>query len=745
MKYAQVIIFKKLGEFDNELTYKVPENLVSKCNAGLIVEIPFQNRILKGIITRITSVLPADLSDKKVKMISNILKSPKLLPQQIELVRFISNYYQTSMGRALRLFFPKQLWNGKLEPPTSKIYHLADMKPVLRGEKQKMLFEIIRQNGGLISLSDLNKRTEKISNTVLKSLAQKGVIEEVEEPVFKPFDNDYFKLKKPDKVLTSDQNEALKQIQKSEKPVLIHGVTGSGKTEIYLRQILQTIQKGKQAILLVPEIALTPQMIRYFKDYLGDRIALFHSQLSDTERAKEWWKVKSKYSPLIIGSRSAIFAPVENLGLIILDEEHEWTYKQESSPYYQTHRIAEEMQKIWKARLILGSSTPSAESYKKAKEKKYLYFHLPERVYRREMPQIHVVDLRDEFKKRNFSILSLLLQNKIKERLKNHEQIILFVNQRGLSNAVVCRDCGYTEKCPHCEISLKYHRHYETRNSKLETRKKSQIRNLKSEIDRLVCHYCTYSKVPELLCPECKSPYIKHIGVGTQRVEEEVHRLFPQARVIRADRDTTQNREGFSAIYRDFLEHKYDILIGTQMIAKGLDFSKVSLIGIVLADIGLHIPDFRSSERLFQILTQVAGRCGRREKPGEVVLQTYNPDHPTIKKTASYQYNEFIENELKQRSQLGYPPFNRMIKFTVVGNDQEKLSKHIKTEQEVLEDIFKVNDLKVKIISAPALIPKVANRYYFHVLLRAKDPNIIFQHWKPPKGWRVDVDPIHTA
>jgi primosomal protein N' (replication factor Y) len=235
------------------------------------------------------------------------------------------------------------------------------------------------------------------------------------------------------------------------------------------------------------------------------------------------------------------------------------------------------------------------------------------------------------------------------------------------------------------------------------------------------------------------------VGVGTQRVEEEVKRMFPQARVVRADRDTTQSGDGFKSIYKDFLEHKFDILIGTQMIAKGLDFSKVSLIGIVLADIGLHIPDFRSSERLFQILTQVSGRCGRRGKPGEVILQTYNPEHPTLKKAAQYKYGEFIENELKQRKELGYPPFNRMIKFTVVGLDQKKLSKHIKEEQEVLEDIFKTNDLNVKIISAPALIPKMSNRYYYHVLIRAKDPGIIFRHWKPPKGWRVDVDPIHTT
>lgn len=264
-------------------------------------------------------------------------------------------------------------------------------------------------------------------------------------------------------------------------------------------------------------------------------------------------------------------------------------------------------------------------------------------------------------------------------------------------------------------------------------------------MDRLVCHYCTFTKAPEIVCPECSSPYIKHIGVGTQRVEEEMARLFPQARVVRADRDTTQTKEGFKTIYQDFLKHDYDVLIGTQMVAKGLDFSNVSLIGIVLADIGLHRPDFRASERLFQILTQVAGRCGRGEKVGEVVLQTYNPEHPTIKMAADYQYTDFMERELKVRAQLNYPPFNRMVKFTVVGSDPKKLSEHIQQEQEVLEDIFKTNQLEVKILSAPALIPKIADRYYYHVLLRSSDPSIVFKHWKVPRGWRIDVDPVNTA
>jgi len=547
------------------------------------------------------------------------------------------------------------------------------------------------------------------------------VLETNETPLHRKFVTQN-EMKTPDKPLTKEQVAALEAIEASSKPVLLAGVTGSGKTEIYLRQILKTVAAGQQSILLVPEIALTPQMIAYFKDYLKGHIAVFHSKLSEGEKAREWWKVKTGEAVLVIGSRSSIFAPVQDLGLVILDEEHEWTYKQESTPYYQTHRVAEAMQEVWGARVILGSATPSADSFYRVGQGDFVEVRMPTRINQLSPPVISVVDLRDEFKKRNFSVLSLKLQLKIKERLARGEQIILFVNQRGFANAVVCRDCGYTERCPDCEISLKLH---------------SGL--------RLICHYCHFEKRTVITCPDCQSAYIKNIGVGTQRVEEEVLKLFSQARVLRADKDTTQSKGGFETIYNEFLEGRHDVLIGTQMIAKGLDFKNVTLIGIILADIGLHMPDFRSSERLFQIITQVAGRCGRGDQPGEVILQTYNPTHPTIKRAANYEYEAFIQKELADREALNYPPYNRMIKFTIVGQDEKKLMDHVNQEQEILEDIFMANKLPVKIVSAPALIPKMAGRYYYHVLLRAKDPSIVFNHWEPPRGWRVDVDPIHTT
>ena len=732
MSYTKVIIMKKAGEFDDPLTYSVPKELEGACKIGKEVRIPLRSKKVHGIIVDISSKPPPDMDPKKVKEVEEITEV-QLTEKQVQLSKLIAHYYQTSLTRSLRLMIPTAIWKGKIEEP-KKVYcrisnGILNPESGIQGNKQKEVIERLKDMKE-VSIADIDA-----SKTTLNSLIKKGIIEKTEKPIYKKPDYKKFPLKPFHHKLTDQQKTAFKEIQSSKKPVLLHGITGSGKTELYLRIILDVVKKGKQAILLVPEIALTPQMIDYFKDYFGEHLALFHSKLSDGQRREEWWKVRSGFAPLVIGSRSAIFAPVQNLGVVILDEEHEWTYKQESAPYYQAHHVGEMLSGLWGSKLILGSATPRVESIYKVNKKEYGYLHLPERINKKELPKIRVVDLRDEFKQKNFSVLSRALQNKIEDRLKKKEQVILFVNQRGVARAVVCRDCGYTEECPNCEVSLKFHRGT------------TQMQNAKYKIqnDVLVCHYCGFTKSPPLTCPECKSPYIKHVGVGTQRVEEECRRLFPDARLIRADKDTTGDKEGFEPIYKSFKKGEADILIGTQMVAKGLDFENVTLIGIILADIGLHIPDFRSHERLFQIITQVSGRCGRGEGIGEVILQTYKPEHFAIKQAAKYEYDDFIKNELSYRDKLSYPPYNHLIKFTVVGTDPEKLRKHIEVEQETVEDIFKVNDLPFKIISAPAMIPKIANRYYYHVLIRANDPHIIFNHWKPPKYWRIDVDPIHTA
>lgn len=727
--YTQVILFKKAGEFDSPLTYAVPNELKTELKPGVFVQVPLRGRQVRGVVTSIESELPSDLDAEKIKPIQKVIPNLTLTENQIELGKAIAVYYQTSLTRSLRLMMPAAIWKGKFELPINTFYKISNSEIPVRGEKQKQVIDALSERmeearpDGSVGRGRLREETGA-TLTTLRSLITKGVIESEEEAIYEKPDYAKFPLKPHRWQLTSEQEKAVERVEKGEKPILLHGVTGSGKTEIYLRVILEAVQKGKQAILLVPEIALTPQMIEYFKDSFGDHIAVFHSKLSDGERAREWWKVRCGYAPLVIGSRSAVFAPAQDLGVVILDEEHEWTYKQESSPYYSTHHVGEMLSSLWNSKLVFGTATPRMETLYKAKEGEYEHCYLPERINEKELPKIQVVDLRDEFKARNFSVLSNALQQSIKARLEAKEQIILFINQRGLASAVVCRDCGYTTECPHCEVSLKLHRYGK---------------------EELVCHYCGFVQAPPLTCPECQSAHIRHVGVGTQRVEDEVKKLFPNARTIRADKDTTSHKEGFAPIYRDFKDRKYDVLIGTQMVAKGLDFENVTLIGIILADIGMHMPDFRSHERLFQLITQVAGRCGRGKAAGNVILQTYQPNHFTIQKSSTYDYDAFMEEELSYRKKLSYPPYNRMIKFTVVGFDQEKLRDHIQQEVEVLEDIFKVNKLPFKIISAPAMIAKMGGRYYYHVLLRAADPQVIFKHWKTPKGWRIDVDPIHTV
>jgi len=667
MSYAKVSIFKQPGEFDRPLTYKVPDSLLSECRIGSGVKVDLREKKVRGLIIE----LETELSEKagQIREINEMLPELTLSAETILFARSMADYYKCSLLRVLKLLVPKILWQG-----TGK----------------RILSQIEKAEYGMGNLKNL-------------PLAS--------------FEYD----------LTEHQKVAYKMIESEDRPVLLHGVTGSGKTEIYLRIILDALKRGQQAILLVPEIALTPQMIEYFQRYFGSHVALFHSKLSDGQKLHEWYKVKNGYAPLVIGSRSAIFAPVKNLGVLILDEEHEWTYKQESSPYYETHRLAEMLKAQTGCRLIFGTATPRLETYYKAQTGEYAHVQLTDRINQMALPIVKIVDLREEFKRKNFSIFSAVLFSAIQERLKKKEQIILFVNQRGVARAVVCRDCGLALLCPRCEVSMTLHG------------------GSYGAKQYLLCHYCSYRADLSLSCPSCGSVNIRHAGIGTERVEEELFKSFPQARTIRADKDTTSDKLGFSPIYEAFKKGEYDILVGTQMVAKGLDFPRVTLIGIMLADIGLHIPDFRSHERLFQIITQVSGRAGRGKEVGEVVLQTYQPEHHAIRMAASYSYNEFAESELTFRKRLSYPPFSYLVKFIVTGTDQDKLKKAVKLEQEVLEDIFKVNKLPVTIVSAPAMIPKIGGTYYYHVLLRSPEPHRIFEHWKAPKGWRIDIDPVHTT
>lgn len=627
---------------------------------GSLVAVPFRTKVLRGVIARELKESPV-----KPKEIQEILVNLILEKWQIDLLDRISEYYFCSKNQALKLFLPGGvLRQKKMEAPTRK-------------SKKK------------------------------------------EEPKTK--------TTKP-KTLTGEQKTVLETIRTSDKQkFLIHGITGSGKTEIYLQLAKKAASEGKGVIILVPEISLTPQLTAYFVENFPE-IVVWHSRLTEAEKRHAWWKLREGKSSIVLGSRSALFAPVKNPGLIIVDEEHEWTYKQENAPRYHARTVAEMMCELDPTmKLVLGSATPDGETYHRAKEGKYELLEIKQRASNASsestpLPEITIVDLRDEFKKRNFSIFSELLQEKLRETLERNEQAILFLNRRGSASAVVCRECGYTTRCPSCDIAMTLHG--DGMNAKL------------------LCHHCGQFDSPPVTCPTCKSTYIKEIGTGTQKVELEAKKMFPNARILRADKDSTTSKDGFENIYNAVKNHEADILIGTQMIAKGLDLPKVSLVGVILADVSLHIPDFRSSERTFQLLTQVAGRAGRRDRQGEVIIQTYLPEHPSIVAAKNHDYLSFHEQEMKERALFRYPPFENIIKLTHENPSKEKCFQEAKRLYDMICDANQVNKWGLTINFAPASITKLHNKYRWHIYLSGDHPEALLKQIEMPRGWKVDRDPM---
>ncbi|MFA7685307.1 MAG: primosomal protein N' [Candidatus Gracilibacteria bacterium] len=536
------------------------------------------------------------------------------------------------------------------------------------------------------------------------------------------------------KELTNKQQEIVSGITSKAQPLnnfLIHGITGSGKTEIYSRLASHYIEQNKQALILVPEISLTPQTIEYFEKSLGIRAAVIHSKLAEGEKCQFWQKIHDNEIKLIIGSRSSIFAPFNNLGIIIMDEEHELSYKQDNSPRYETHKIIEKIQELNpEVKAVYGSATPSIEATEKFQKST---FHLNERIGDSILPEIEIVDMRSEFHKKNFSIFSDRLQEEIAYTLNKKEQTILFLNRRGSASSIVCRDCGYKVQCDNCEIPMTYH-----------------LKTFGSPA--LICHHCGKISTPPTICPACKGINIRFLGIGTQRIEADLLKMFPQARVLRADKDTTATKHGFKKIYEDFREHKADILVGTQMIAKGLDLPKVNLVGVVLADIGLNIPDFRTNERNFQLMTQVAGRSGRASQKGKVIIQTYNPDNFTLAYVQKYDYENFFKYEITQRKLLNQPPFSQLAKIKIQNTSLQKCKeKTHKLESVILklaQEIDQNDDLEIT--SYPAYITRLRGKYQYIILLKDRS-NTSLPHKtleKLPKEYiidpeiKIDIDPI---
>lgn len=478
---------------------------------------------------------------------------------------------------------------------------------------------------------------------------------------------------------------------------LLQGVTGSGKTEVYLQAIASTLETGRQAVTLVPEISLTPQMIELFRGRFGGKVAVLHSALSDRERYNEWRRVKENEAPVVLGTRSAVFAPLPRLGLFVIDEEHESTYKQEDRLRYHAREVALKRAQLTGAVVVLGSATPSLESRFKAEAGRYYHLlKLPHRIDMRPLPPVRVLDMRKELKEGNRGIFSRRLVVAINGCLERGEQVLLFLNRRGYATIVVCRECGLVLKCPHCDISLTYH------------------------LDgRLRCHYCNYTTVLPEACPSCGSHYIRHFGTGTQKVQQEVQKLFPQARIVRMDRDTTTRKGSHYRIINAFLAGQADILIGTQMIAKGLDIPRVTLVGVINADTTLHMPDFRAAERTFQLLTQVAGRTGRGELAGEVLIQTYSPDHYSIAAAAKHDFEGFYRSEMPVRRLLGYPPFNHLARLLFTHKDEKEVKKGVEQAKIILEKVVSRRGEHIDILGpAPASLSRIKNRFRWQLVLK---------------------------
>lgn len=528
--------------------------------------------------------------------------------------------------------------------------------------------------------------------------------------------------------LTPEQENTIKTILDShQQKFLIHGITGSGKTEIYLQLAKHFANQNQQTLILVPEISLTPQTVKYFQNLFPNNLAVIHSKLSVGEKIKAWESIHQHQTNVIIGSRSAIFAPFQNLGAIIIDEEHDTSYKQDQTPRYHARDVATKISELTGCKLILASATPQTESYHQAINQHYQLLSLTQRVKDQSLPQIELIDLKQQPK--NPTAISYQLEKAITNKLAQNEQVILFLNKRGSSSNILCKDCGTSIDCSHCDITMTYHD------------KPSFTQN-----PTLLCHHCGRIKPPPTVCSNCQSPNIKFYGLGTQKLEQQIQQLFPTAKTLRADKDTTSTKHGFQEIYDKFRNHQADILIGTQMITKGLHLPKVNLVGVIMADIGMHIPDFRAHERIFQILTQVAGRAGRYTGQGKVLIQTFNPEHPIMQLIKNQNYLDFFNHEINSREQLSYPPFSRLIKLTFENSDPKTAFQTAQKTKKELDQSNTTHNLQNKIAMYPALLHKKNNKFRWCILVNGKNPRtLIEKNLLSLQQWTIDINPSSSA
>lgn len=660
--FADIIIDIKHEKLDKIFQYRIPDRLENELKAGMEVIVPFGkgNRPVKGYVTGITDSCSYDLS--KVKEITDISRdSVEIEAKLIALAAWMKENYGGTMIQALKTVLPiKQKENARVKKYLRLLLEKDAGKEKLDFYLEKNQKARARLLAALLDQPvleyDLAVKKLHITLPVIRALEEQGVLVMESEQVYRnPVRGG--SREAPKITFTPEQQAAVSRFEQDYREgrrntYLLYGVTGSGKTEVYMEMIRQVVQMGKQAIVLIPEIALTYQTVMRFYRYFGQRVSIMNSRLSAGERYDQMMRAKAGEVDVMIGPRSALFTPFPDLGLIVIDEEHEPTYKSEQVPRYHARETAVKRAELEGAGVVLGSATPSLEAMYRARKGEYVLLTMKNRSRMQSMAQVHIADLRAELKEGNRSILSRRLQELMEERLEKKEQIMLFLNRRGYSGFVSCRECGQVVKCPHCNVSLSVHRG-----------------------GKMVCHYCGYEQPKVTRCPECGSPYIGEFRAGTQQIEDLVKKRFPEAKILRMDMDTTRQKDAHEKILEAFANEEADILVGTQMIVKGHDFPNVTLVGVLAADMSLYTDDYRSGERTFQLLTQAAGRAGRGERPGDVVIQTYDPGHYAIEAAAAQDYEMFYEQETAYREMMGYPPVENLTAVHVSCGDEELLEK----------------------------------------------------------------------
>ena len=706
-KYANVIVDISHEKLDKTFQYGIPDDIASEIQVGVQVDIPFGSRTISGYVVEITDIPEYDVS--KIKPLIGVKAGSVAMESRlIRLACWIKKNYGSTMNQALKTVIPIKKKTKEIRKRT--IHLIADDR---EARDKLALYEAKHQTARARLLRELITEREldysvvtaklNISSAVIKALCDQNIVTVTDE---KSYRNPVKHLERRgyDIVLNENQqmlvDEITGDLDKGEHHTyLLKGVTGSGKTEVYMELIAHTISQGRQAIVLIPEIALTYQTVMRFYNRFGDRVSIMNSRLSQGERYDQFERAKAGDIDIMIGPRSALFTPFSNLGLIIIDEEHENSYKSEGVPRYHARETAIEYARMCNASVVLGSATPSIDSYYNAQIGRYKLLELNTRVDDKPLPDCEVIDLRQELKNGNRSILSLRLQKLMEDRLEKGQQTMLFINRRGVAGFMSCRACGYVVKCPHCDVSLSQHNN-----------------------GRMVCHYCGYEEPVPRVCPSCGSKYISGFKAGTQKIEQMVQNRFPQAKILRMDFDTTRTKDSYEKILQAFANNEADILIGTQMIVKGHDFPNVTLVGVLAADMSLHISDFHAAERTFELLTQAVGRAGRGKEPGQAVIQTYDPDNYAIQAAKRQDYEEFYNKEIEYRQMLYYPPVWNLLLIHIQSQNQYSNDRAAEELFKCCDAYIKRLDQKLQLVGpADAAVAKVNDIYRKVIYIKTRE------------------------